>query len=103
MKQLEIWEKENGSVEFDGKKYILRQQPYIDCLPGEWLQYAASAVCVDDKPNEDEYMSGYEVRWYATDDAEEKSNVGEYWDERDACDWDHPDSVRPTFVDVAIK
>ena len=95
-----------GAVEYEGKTYVLLQQSYMDgrqnpdwCSSeggcSRWIDahYEARAVCLDDIPDELNAVPAYLIRW------EILPETWEYWGhggeaEGDACDWEHPESVR---------
>lgn len=87
LKKVESFEKENGSFEFEGKKYILLQQAYLSDYKCEPC-YHASAICTTDTVSKDECQPVYTVRW----DIDENYNA-EDMDEGNACDWDNPVDV----------
>lgn len=90
-------ENEYGSVVYDGIKYILTQQAYVDQDISGAPIYEAQAIRADDIPDEYDTVDAYMVTWYVPDSTIEYWNKcqesGDYIDEGDACDWDNPDSV----------
>lgn len=89
---MESLEKKFGSVEFEGKKYILIQDAYIDdvCIDGQegHTAYFADAIKDGDHPDEDGYFSLYTVEWEIIE--------SQWEDEGNRCDWDNPVDVRIT-------
>lgn len=65
-------EEKFGSVEFEGGKYILIQDVYLDGVVGS-AAYFANAVKAEDEPDEDGYVPIYKVKWEM--------------DEGGRCDW----------------
>ena len=79
-------EKKFGSVEYEGEKYILLQDAYLenDGAYGD-AAYFADAVKVGDTPDEG-YLPVYTVVWEIID--KETEDAG------NACDWDTPADIR---------
>ena len=72
-------EEKFGSVEFEGGKYILIQDVYLDGRTMDDAEYFADAIKAGDDPDEDGYVPIYRVKWEIINpDAE---------DEGDKCDW----------------
>lgn len=75
---------DNGTIIFEGERYILTQMAYIagtDDNP----HYTAMAIRADAQPDADGWVPAYSIRWdISNPDAEE---------ECDACDWAHADHV----------
>lgn len=68
-----------GSVEFEGEKYILIQDVYLDGIMDNAAYFADAIKVGDDDPDEDAYVPIYKVKWKIINpDAE---------DEGDKCDW----------------
>ena len=89
---MESLEKKFGSVEFEGKKYILIQDAYIDdvCIDGQegHTAYFADAIKDGDHQDEDGYFPLYTVEWEIINPETD--------DEGDRCDWDNPVDVEAT-------
>lgn len=87
-------EKRFGSVEFEGEKYILIQDAYIDdvCIDGQegHTAYFADAIKDGDHPDEDGYFPLYTAEWEIIESQWEDE------DEGNRCDWDNPVDVRAT-------
>lgn len=73
-------EEKFGSVEFEGEKYILIQDAYLD-----GTEYVADAIKVSDEPDEDGYVPIFKVEWSIVYPDTE--------DAGDACDWENPAEV----------
>lgn len=88
-------EKRFGSVEFEGEKYILIDDAYIDG-PVDDAAYFAYAVKAGEAPDDDRYLPLYTVEWEiinpATDD-----------DESQACDWENPVDVRDDGATINLE
>lgn len=69
-----------GTVEYEGKEYALKQQPYIDGPADETPVYKSTAV--DQEGNE------FEVEWEVVENFEEIEDEQEMVE-----DWDKPASV----------
>ena len=88
-------EKKFGSVEFEGAKYILIQDAYINNRDAYGdAAYFANAVKVGDTPDEG-HVPIYTVEWEIINPETE--------DEADACDWDTPDDVRDDGATLNLK
>lgn len=91
---MESLEKKFGSVEFEGKKYILIQDAYIDdvCIDGQEgrTAYFADAIKDGDRPDEDGYVPLYQVEWEIVESQWEDE------DEGNRCDWDNPSEISMT-------
>lgn len=72
--------KKNGTVEQDGKEYVLTQEAYRD---GE--EFTAMAICLQDTADEDGWQTAYRVNWEI---------IGEDEDESNNADWDNPYSIK---------
>ncbi len=83
--------KENGSLNHEGKKYVLLRQAYIDGFMGA-PYYTALAIIPADGLNEDGLYTVYRLTWYPL----QSWLDGDREDERDACDWDSPNNVAIT-------
>lgn len=68
-----------GIVDFDGKKYSLEQQAYIDGIQDRELYYKASAL--------DAEGNKCVVVWDVVDNWEQIE------DEQEMCDWESPISI----------
>ena len=79
---------DNGACIYEGERYILTQQAYIDG-PVDDPVYRAMAIRESDKPDEDGWQAAYEIEWDLLADY-----VPEQSDESCACDWEHADRVR---------
>ena len=64
-----------GTVEKDGKKYYITQNPYVS---DDGLYYEARAI------DADEY--NYLIQWDTTEDWKSR-DIADQWDESEACDW----------------
>lgn len=65
----------------EGKRFVLRQDPYLDGPAGTRGYYTALATCPDDIPDENWEVPLYQVYW----------DIRPAWDgvdEEEACDWD---------------
>lgn len=97
MKTMNELAKENGTITFEGREYVLLQQAYADG-PADNFVYLASAVCPADGVGEDGWMPKYEITWCPTDEfiayAAECTESGEWCDEGNACDWGCPDRIK---------
>ena len=98
---MESLEKKFGSVEFEGKKYILIQDAYIDdvCIDGQegHTAYFADAIKDGDHPDEDGYFPLYTVEWEIIESQwDDEESQWEDEDEGNRCDWDNPVDVRIT-------
>lgn len=88
-------EKKFGSVLYDGAKYILLQDAYLDNEDGFGdAMYFADAVKVGDTPDEG-CLPVYTVVWEIINPETE--------DAEDACDWDAPADVRDGGVTVDLE
>ncbi len=92
---IEELEKKFGSVQYEGRKYVLTRAAYCDDpLDGPFF-FRSNAICPDDNPDDD---IRYEITWETTEAFEELlrecSESGDWLDEGDACDWDNPYNVR---------
>lgn len=96
---MESLEKKFGSVEFEGKKYILIQDAYLDdicigdvCIDGQESRtvYTADAIKDGDRPDDDGYVPLYRVEWEIIESQWEDE------DEGNRCDWDSPSDVSIT-------
>lgn len=91
-------EKKFGYVEFEGKKYILIQDAYLDdicigdvCIDGQVSRTVYTADAIKDggdRPDDDGYVPLYRVEWSIINPEME--------DEGDRCDWDNPSNVMIT-------
>ena len=87
-------EKKFGSVEFEGAKYILIQDAYLDNEGYGEAAYFANAIKVGDT-QDNGYVPVYTVEWGIINPETE--------DEADACDWDTPADVRDDGATLGIK
>lgn len=81
--------KKNGTVNYNGKTYVLTQQAYIDGSVDD-PYYTAIAICPDEGVDEDGLYNAYQVTWWPTQEWLD----GDREDEGDACDWDAADDIR---------
>lgn len=84
-----------GEVEFNGDTYLLTQEPYIN--GGGYnggvhydspVHYAACAVRLGDKIDENNEAPIYDMTWKLNPDYDPAQQ-----EEADACDWEHPATV----------
>ncbi len=87
-------EKEFGSVEFEGEKYILVQDAYL-YGPVDNAAYFANAIKAGDEPNDGGFIPLYEVKWEIIYPEEE--------DEGSRCDWEHPVDVRYDGLNMDVE
>lgn len=97
-KSMKSLEKKFGSVEFDGKKYILIQDAYLDdicigdvCIDGQVSRTVYTADAIKDGgdcPDENGYVPLYRVEWRMINPEME--------DGGDRCDWCNPSDVSIT-------
>ena len=90
MKKYEEYKKEYGEVIFEGRKYALKEEPYMDQyeLRGwEMTEYNANAL--------DEMGDLYYITWDTTTEFDKKLEEEElqFIDESEACDWENPITV----------
>ena len=80
----------HSTVTFESKSYILMQDPFCDCLPGESLYFQASACPAEIWGTEeaDDPMRWITVIWDVIPDTEEDQ------DDSYKCDWAHPSDIR---------
>lgn len=86
-------EKRFGSVEFEGEKYILIDDAYIDG-PVDDAAYFANAIKVGDIPD-DGYQPIYKVEWEIINPLCD--------DESLACDWENPADVRDCGATINLE
>lgn len=90
----ESMKKDFGSVEIEGKEYVLVQDAYLDGMDAN-AAYFAAAIKIDDEPDEDGYVPLYKVEWNIVNPETE--------DAGDACDWENPADVDVTGAKFNLK
>lgn len=87
---MESMEKKYGSFEYEGEKYILIEDAYLDDIFIDGQEgrsaYLADAIKPGDSPDEDGYIPLYKMEWEIINPEME--------DESDRCDWEAPADVR---------
>lgn len=71
----------NTYESIDGKRFVLRQDPYLDGTTDTRGYFTATAICPDDIPDENWMIPVYRVVW----------EILPEWDGEDgsaACNWD---------------
>ena len=91
MKELE---KRYGSIESEGKTFILVEQAYA--VDSE--TYKAYAICPDDLEDADGYRKAYRVSW----DVLESYDPQEM-DEDAACDWSTPADIEESNMTYSVS
>lgn len=72
-------EEKFGSVEFEGEKYVLIQDVYLDGIMDN-AAYFADAIKAGDDPDEDAYVPIYRVKWKIINpDAENEGGRCDWW------------------------
>ena len=73
-------EKKFGSVEFEGEKYILIQDVYLEGVVISSAAYFSNAIKAEDEPDEDGYVPLYTVKWgIIKPDTEDEGSRCDWW------------------------
>lgn len=90
---IEKMEEKFGVAVFNGNKYVLIQDAYLDGSVGS-PAYFADAIKASDEPDEDGYVQIYEVEWEIIYPEE---------DEGSRCDWEKPVDVDATGAKFNLR
>ena len=92
--RIKMMEKEFGSVEFEGEKYVFTQEAYL-YGQADYAAFFTNAIKVGDEPNEMNLIPLYEVTW--------KIIYPEDEDEGNRCDWEHPVDVKYDGLNMDVE